>query len=93
MFRANGEAGVDLHSLGINIETMASGDSATPERIGRLDFGVGASANSVYYRRGLLFVANGSGGMEIVEVDRDVESKADNTADATALDQDVVDAL
>ena len=69
LFRANGEAGVDLFGLDADIDTVRQGESLQPERLGSLVFGEQESANSVYYRRGYLFIAGGLGGMKIVSLD------------------------
>ncbi|MBU2515123.1 hypothetical protein KJ966_27720 [bacterium] len=71
LFRANGEAGVDLYKLSTSLQSnISAGDTLTPSWIGSLSFERLASANGLYYRLGWLFVADGLGGMKIVLVDQ-----------------------
>lgn len=91
LFRANGEAGVDLYKLSKKIRTVSEGDTVSVTRLGFLEFEDLASANGLYYRQGLLFVADGLGGMKIVLVDRDVSSTSDEDEDSAEQDQDEED--
>ncbi|MDH5561826.1 MAG: hypothetical protein OEY59_13335 [Deltaproteobacteria bacterium] len=92
LFRANGEAGVEIFKLSQNIRSVKEGDPLTVTKLGSLAFGSLESANGLYYRKGLLFVADGLGGMKIVEVDRNITATADETEDGLELDQDEEDA-
>ena len=86
LFRANGEAGVDLYQLSSDIRSITT--TATGTKVGEIDFGTNVSANSVYYQKGFLFVASGLGGMKIIGVDRDTTSTTDETEDKNSKDKD-----
>lgn len=91
LFRANGEAGVDLFRLSGNVESIDEADSVTTTRIGSISFESLASANGLYYRKGFLFVADGLGGMKIIAVDRNVSKSTDEDEDDEEEDQDEED--
>ncbi|MDX2470429.1 MAG: hypothetical protein QNL04_07615 [SAR324 cluster bacterium] len=86
LFRANGEAGVDLYQLSDDVRDITA--TATATKVGEIDFGSEISANSVYYQKGFLFVASGLGGMKIIGVDRDTTSTDDETEDDESEDKD-----
>lgn len=68
LFTANGEAGISLY-----VVRAASPYSCNVRRIvklGRVDFGSDFSANHVFYNRGYIFVADGSGGVRILQLKR-----------------------
>lgn len=69
LFRANGEAGVDVFLLDNALDEVVPDESVTPEHLGALIFGTEESANSLYYRNRFLFVSGGLGGMKIVSLD------------------------
>ena len=68
VFVANGGYGVALVRASKSLRPPSS-EPAALELVGTLE--LGASANHVAYRRGLLFVAAGSGGLKILRVDDD----------------------
>lgn len=88
LFRANGEAGVDLFRLSQTIKSVDPGEDPAPSRIGSINFERLASANGLYYRKGFLFVADGLGGMKIVGVDRYYSRSDDEDEDEDEIDQD-----
>jgi hypothetical protein len=88
LFRASGEAGVDLYKLSKKIRSVPEGGTVSLTRLGSLEFDDLSSANGIFYRHGFLFVANGLGGMKIVRVDRDYQSTSDEAEDDAELDLD-----
>ncbi len=88
LFRANGEAGVDMFRLSKSVKSINSGDSITVTRLGSISFNSLASANGLYYRQRWLFIADGLGGMKIVGVDRNYSLTSDEDDDDSQEDQD-----
>ena len=70
-FTANGEAGVFVYALQKSNSKEASGcDGVGTNLLGSINFGSNISANHVFYRSGVLYVATGLGGLKIITVDR-----------------------
>ena len=67
LFAANGEAGVYVAQAQFDMETQSGGDPQL-QYIGSLIFGSQESANFVASNGNILFVATGSGGLKIVEI-------------------------
>lgn len=89
LFTANGEAGVSLY-----VSRSASWNGCgnrTLVKQGRVDFGSGFSANHVFYSRGFVFVADGTGGVKILRLIRDSNCDSpDNDSDQDEDDSDDV---
>ncbi|MEX2117904.1 MAG: hypothetical protein WEB37_13570 [Bacteroidota bacterium] len=67
VFMANGEAGVYIAQAVVNLETVPTTDPNLTLR-GVMQFGTAESANFVASFNGLVFVATGLGGLNIVEI-------------------------
>ena len=67
LFAANGEAGVYVAQAKFDMESV-SGSNPQLKYIGSLKFSKHQSANFVASNDNILFVATGSGGLKIVEI-------------------------
>lgn len=89
MFAANGEAGVTLYIVRTSFWDACNIRSITKQ--GRIDFGSGFSANHVFYSRGHILVADGTGGIKILRITRGNGSDSDeNDRDQDEDDSDNV---
>lgn len=89
LFTANGEAGVSLYVVRTQGDDACDIRSVTKQ--GRVDFGQGFSANHVFYSRGYVLVADGTGGVKILNVERGDGSDSDeNDSDQDEDDTDSV---